>query len=682
MKKLWPYKKLKKITKHLILISNICLLLILSCTTADQTKFIKNGVQYCKDRGTFSGRWHDFYERGLSCMEGEFYPEALFNFEKALNKRPDRVEDQRMTRKYGTRFIDYFPHREKGIIYYLLGKYMIAEKELERSLVHEPSEKAFLFLDKVRKCIMRSKGEAIVKPDLEITFNGKHLINGQYQTSEKILFIQGIASCSQYISDIFINDKAILIQKSDTKVHFSYQLALDQGCHPIDIMAKSLNGETKHETVIVQVDREGPWIVLSSLDNKGQVSGYIQDDSGLLSLAVDQKPVQIISKKYSKFSFMIEKEQKECKLVATDQLGNSSMLLINQTLKETFTQLFSTNNDENIIDSSPPISAKIYHMNSPKIHLYGWKEKNTVYTDSVTIEGVVLNPNKLNSLYINHKEIYGKSEKVYNICKTIQLKVGENKILIKATDINMNHIEKSFVIIRETPEFEKIIHRCSLYFSPINEDIIIAPQHHLWDQIISWWNNWWANESNVMLYSNQLPDQFQQFLISDFVKQQRFRMVHTEDHSNIKNSQFLMQGYIVKTRLGIEIILRLIATNTGKICCIKDAFIENPKNLKKLAKRISKKFHQEFKIVKGKIHRLHDKTYSVTPETSGQVLIKWPLLCFRTKEVVKNPVTGKILGKKYWITGKGFVSEVGINHFFITCQNSVKILVDDGVITQ
>ena len=111
--------------------------------------YVKDGKEYGKTSGyIFRHKWWNYYERGISYAEGEFYEDAIGDFTQAINQRPG---DQRMARTYGMHFIDYFPHRELGIIHYQRGDLAAARKELELSLSQYPSAKARYYLDRVRK---------------------------------------------------------------------------------------------------------------------------------------------------------------------------------------------------------------------------------------------------------------------------------------------------------------------------------------------------------------------------------------------------------------------------------------------------------------------------------------------------------------------------------------------------
>lgn len=73
---------------------------------------------------------------------GEFKSSASLEFEDAKRKRT-----------YGTRFIEYYPHREIGIAHYYLGEFSDAKQELDLSMAYVKSDRAQEYLDRVFKGI-------------------------------------------------------------------------------------------------------------------------------------------------------------------------------------------------------------------------------------------------------------------------------------------------------------------------------------------------------------------------------------------------------------------------------------------------------------------------------------------------------------------------------------------------
>ncbi|WP_089935344.1 tetratricopeptide repeat protein [Candidatus Entotheonella palauensis] len=93
--------------------------------------------------------WWNYYQRGTDYVEHECWREAVKDFQAAIAQRP---RDAHRARTFGLRFVDYFPHRELGIVYYHLGQYPEAVRELEMSLDHvaEKNERTAEFLNRAR----------------------------------------------------------------------------------------------------------------------------------------------------------------------------------------------------------------------------------------------------------------------------------------------------------------------------------------------------------------------------------------------------------------------------------------------------------------------------------------------------------------------------------------------------
>ena len=128
----------------------LILLFTLSACAAQvpRPSYTKEGKAYGKVRGAFRHKWWNYYERGLSFADGRFFEEAVRDLKLAIAKRE---KDQRMARTYGMHFIDYFPRRELGIVYYQMGDMEAAKAELSRSLSQYPTAKARFYLDRVQK---------------------------------------------------------------------------------------------------------------------------------------------------------------------------------------------------------------------------------------------------------------------------------------------------------------------------------------------------------------------------------------------------------------------------------------------------------------------------------------------------------------------------------------------------
>ena len=139
-----------------VLFSVLVLLSIGGCTVEQGKVYVVDGKPYCVASGIWRDKWWQNYERGLSCAEGKFWDEAVASFRAALDVTRGQNDRWRVN-TYGVRFIDdYFPHRELGIVYYQLGRYEEAQRELELSLRSTETAKAKFYLNKVRSTLLQT----------------------------------------------------------------------------------------------------------------------------------------------------------------------------------------------------------------------------------------------------------------------------------------------------------------------------------------------------------------------------------------------------------------------------------------------------------------------------------------------------------------------------------------------
>ncbi|NOZ61232.1 MAG: hypothetical protein GXO74_06085 [Calditrichaeota bacterium] len=92
------------------------------------------------------GKWYNFYDQGLKLMKQKQYAAAVEKFNLALKVKS---KDTKKKKTYGMHFIEYFPHREKGICLFYLGQLERARRELKLSLRQQYSIRAQNFLTQI-----------------------------------------------------------------------------------------------------------------------------------------------------------------------------------------------------------------------------------------------------------------------------------------------------------------------------------------------------------------------------------------------------------------------------------------------------------------------------------------------------------------------------------------------------
>jgi TolB-like protein len=91
-------------------------------------------------------KFYNYYENGLEYMAKQDWQRAIGEFKSAISLE---FEDTQRKRTYGTKFIQYYPHREMAIAHYMLGESDIAKKELELSIAYRSTDRAEEYYKKI-----------------------------------------------------------------------------------------------------------------------------------------------------------------------------------------------------------------------------------------------------------------------------------------------------------------------------------------------------------------------------------------------------------------------------------------------------------------------------------------------------------------------------------------------------
>ena len=141
---------------------------------------------------------------------------------------------------------------------------------------------------------------------------------------------------------------------------------------------------------------------------------------------------------------------------------------------------------------------------------------------------------------------------------------------------------------------------------------------------------------------------------------------------------------MIETNKGLEVVARLIDTETSEILTVEDVYdeVKDLPALRSLAEGMAIKFHREFPLLDGFVVQQKGK-YVFSDLGKGQVKLQRRLIVYR-EEPLKHPKTGKVLGTDNVILGRACITQVmpDMSKAELMDGNSVDVKRMDKVITE
>jgi TolB-like protein len=614
---------------------------------------MKDGEEYGKVHGAFRNRWWNYYERGLSYADGAFCEEAAADLQEAISQRE---KDQRMARTYGMHFVDYFPHRELGIVHFQKGNLEEARAELETSLGQFPSAKARFYLDRVREKLIEREAREVTPPRLLLDLKADEV-----WTRDDPVVVSGMAEDEHYVSAVSLGGASVFMEGSRKRVSFEEPLSLSQGRHRIVVEARNLAGKTTRQELVIHADREGPVVTFEEIEPEStgtggsrRVSGSVYDEAGVSALTINGRSVAVNAGTDVPFVTAVTGGETEISVLATDRLGNeTSAEVVYGTPAQAArsVRLAWAESEKN-----PLVLAGLFGSGDtvpPVIELKDWAAAQTVLLEKIYIEGQASDQTKIVALSINGTPILRHEGVTVFFSYLAELKKGENSLLIEAADEAGNTARQEILIVREIPTALQLAERLSLTVLPFEQRGVVS-------------------ETSLA---------FEDSLVDSLVDQERFRVVERQKLDAILQEQKLSRsklidrdtalqlgklvaansiitGSMIETRTGIEIVARFIDTETSEILETEDVYgeVKDLPGLRKLAEGMAIKFHIDFPLLQGLVvERKGNNIFTDLGE--DKIKLQRRLLVYR-EEPIKHPVTGKILGADNVIVGRARVNQV------------------------
>jgi len=658
---------------------------------------IKDGVKYGITRGAFRAEWWNYQERGMSYLDGGCFEPALKDIEQAIKLRnqvvpkKEKLEgvacDQRRARTYGMHFVDYFAHRERGIILYQLDRLEEAKKELEFSLSCVESNKAQFYLDLVRREELERAGLDRLLPELELLEPKDKGITNQLEVE-----LKGIAKDDGFVKEIWIGLEPVVIPISEKEIKFKEKLKLNPGWNVFKIRVIDLVGKRKEVSWSIFSDREGPELSFDEINpissEEIEVSGEVADQSQVSNLVFNQQKVELLEGTYFRLRLKVAPEWKIW-FKAEDIAGNKTEGVVNlitgpkganlenkEPIKyasllgdwESYqaNSYLAFNFDFSAVKSGEVAFSELYWNLKEKYDLYrdneppliklrGFsKEQTMVYFPELYLEGMASDPAGLKELSINNHNLLRGERKNMFFNYIISLSPGANLITIRAVDIKGNVSEKKLRIVRIIPQVHQLDERMVVSMLPFYQAGAVQ-------------------EIGAVAYDN---------LVSSIVQQNRFKFVdrtkveeivrelklsqeqlidpnYTLKVGKLTQAEGMVMGFVKEAPGSIEIYAELVDVETGAVLTEKDVYKEDKSldALKFLTRALSIRLREDFPILEGKVVKLEGKNVALDLGKSQKIKPGMRVIFF-TEQPILDIETGMSLGTATEKIGAGKIIEV------------------------
>ena len=609
-----------------LLTSTVLFIAIIGCTTPQ------------KGHRIFIGDWWDYYLRGVDYIEENDWDNAEKDLRETLRYR---TKDTYRARTYGVHFIEYFPHRELGVILFNKDQFEEAKKELTLSLDSQPTAKAKYYLNKVHEKIVLKSRDDLEIPKIIVENPKSGFITNQFKTQVSLK-----VSDNNFVQAIRINNKDEYMELFKPEINVKRDVDLTEGENEIEIDAIDIAGNKNSINIPIIVDRIGPQLTLYGCIIKGNeitISGNISDDSGIKSFMLSDTSIAGKTDFDFQTTLKLPAGQKSVDFYAEDVVGNIHKGTINiEELQKIKIGSLEKVFPSHLASAGPiPFNSLLYGaIEEPVLELKNVVDGETIYLESLFLEGSVSSSDPITELLVNDKPIKCKQGLRIFFNAKFKLEPGENKVILSASTDRGVKVQKVYKVIYKVPEVHQISHRLTLSVLPLEKKGESGICSEIADnEILAAFTN--TNRFNLLEREHMEKILFEQKLgtsaIADPGTAARL--------GKLMASEFMLYGYILESSGSVTVRTFVVDVETSKILQSEDVYEEDKsiKAFQKILDLLAWKFMKAFPLMEGIVINVKGDTVFLDLGKEQGILPDRKVIIFREEEVV-HPVTGAVLG--------------------------------------
>ena len=609
--------------------------------------FLPPGAGFSSDSGIFRGKWWNYYERGLESAERGDLPAALKDLRQAASMR-DR--DQRNARTYGMHFVDYFPHREIGVVLCDQGDLAGAAKELEESIRSEETAKAAFYLNKVKQLTLERQQVKAAAPEITVISPAPGTV-----VKTATVAIKGKAAGAGSVAKIAVNGEPYRFERARESVEFTQEVPVEDGRNELVVTAEDLLGAKSEKTVTVIVDRDGPSVQV--FDVKAEVeggkkyvrlTGEVSDATWISRLTVNGKAVDVSGEKSMPLDLRWEQgTHPKLTVQAVDPFENETNAVLDVE-KELTAQnrpprpfLIALNADKLFgFDKDPP-----------GVSLRSAGEVPPVLSERYYVEGEASDNRNVGRIVINGKDVYAKGGRKIFFSKVVTLAEGKNDIVIDVYDTSDNRTSRKISVTRKVPEVMQNNARMSITVLPFDGGRAAERVQLAYEQLIGAF----VDQKRFSVIERS---KLEQILLEQKLTKEKL----TDPENSIRVGRLMSADAILATTVredarSFEIVARIISTETSEVLGVKDVFAgdKDRRTVKESMANLAAKVAVEFPVVEGMVVKASGRNIVMDVGETSNLKSNMSVIFFRKGQEIRHPVTGRSLG---WETVKLAVGRI------------------------
>ncbi len=618
------------------IVAAVAIFLIACVADENRRPIEKDGRLYGVTEGAFNDRWWNFYERALSYADGRFYDEAVKDMAEAVKLRS---VDQRRARTYGMHFIDYFPHRELGVLYYHQGKYTQAEQELLQSLGMTASSKAQLYLNRTRqKQVLRNQTD-VDHPKINLPS-----ATGAVLTNQAVLQIAGSATDDTYVAMVDVEKVSIDIPVVRSVVDFQADIALKTGHNTIPIRVQDISGKTMLTHIEAIYDPTGPLVQVDRVTARPagnnltelEISGLVTDDNGVSLIKLGERFID--GKGKTQIPFQISAPGisiGEIDLMAKDMAGNETHAVVEAAGRR---------------QSPSPQQA-------PKITIRDQEDWRMTFLDRIFLEGSVEAVHPLQKLLINDQRISDCGGRKLYFSRIVPLQPGANTLTLSAVDNAGNCGRRSLAVTRQKLAVRQLGSRLRVAVNNFERSCIGA------NRKLSFGMEDLVTDALMDRGRFNVLDRRQLVAVLNELKLNQSGLVDDDDAITVGQllaADCIMLGAVLERRDSVEAYIRLVDIETAEIIAAVDVYGEDMDigELRKLSQGVDLKFTSQLPVVEGLVIQRDGARITIDLGEKQHLRKGMKLIVYRMGDLVHHPVSKQAIGIDFEVLGHARIETV------------------------